>query len=98
MIECEGYKAFSGTATVNTVHGGYTESGDWLYKPEYDCWYCNGESFPASCISDIQEVERVFWRDIKYEFKALREILLTVENREEVVGLFDRIMERWGLK
>lgn len=24
----------------------------WLYKPEYDCWYGNGSSYPA----DICEV------------------------------------------
>jgi hypothetical protein len=60
MIEVEGYKMFNGTmwvtsfvetpknATINYIEG------SWLYKPEYDCWYCNGRSYPA-CICTIVE-------------------------------------------
>lgn len=31
--------------------------GTWLYKPDYDCWYVNGRSYPANIVSDIQDDE-----------------------------------------
>ena len=43
MLSCEGYKMFKGIMKVNTG----TVEGIWLYKPEYDCWYCGGSSYPA---------------------------------------------------
>lgn len=43
MLKCEGYKMFKGTMKVNDK----VIMGVWLYKPEYDCWYCNGSSYPA---------------------------------------------------
>ncbi len=59
MLKCEGYKMFYGAATVTPV----TKSlkpieviGTWLYKPEYDCWYCAGASYPAEIVSDIREM------------------------------------------
>lgn len=57
MIKVEGYKAFRGimkispkTSTIRPMN----IEGDWLYKPEYDCWYCGGRSFPAS-ICEVSE-------------------------------------------
>lgn len=50
MLSCEGYKMFLGTMKVitpNTSIASYV-AGIWLYKPECDCWYCNGNSYPAS--------------------------------------------------
>ena len=50
MLTCEGYKMFYGMATVTPVNPKFpqqTITGTWLYKPEYDCWYVNGESYPA---------------------------------------------------
>ena len=56
MLKCEGYKMFEGTATVRPVSlPPFDVTGTWLYKPEYDCWYCNGRSFPASIVTDIVE-------------------------------------------
>lgn len=64
MLQCEGYKMFKGIMKVtskfipttnvknvlNTKNNRYELiiDGTWLYKPEYDCWYCKGSSYPAS--------------------------------------------------
>ena len=56
MIECEGYKAFYGTMLIRpktSARAPFIDIGHWLYKPEYDCWYCNGHSYSA----EICEVE-----------------------------------------
>lgn len=43
-----GIKAFRGTMRIMPVKGPhFFMTGEWLYKPEYDTWYCRGESFPA---------------------------------------------------
>lgn len=58
MLKCEGYKMFKGTATIKPVNARmkpFKETGTWLYKPEYDCWYCNGSSYPAKIVTDIEE-------------------------------------------
>lgn len=50
MICVEGYKAFRGTMKVtpgNPAFPPYELTGEWLYKPDTDCWYCKGQSFPA---------------------------------------------------
>ena len=62
MIKCEGFKAFHGTATIrptNPKFPPHDETGDWLYKPEYGCWYVNGSSYPAQIVTDIREVPDV---------------------------------------
>lgn len=49
MICVEGYKAFRGTMKISPKNmEPKFVLGDWLYKPEYDCWYGNGSSYPAS--------------------------------------------------
>lgn len=57
IIEVEGFKAFRGVmkigfspATLRYIRG------DWLYKPDTECWYCDGESYPDH-ICMIMEVE-----------------------------------------
>jgi hypothetical protein len=58
MLTCEGYKMFRGTAVIKPVNRPpYTVNGTWLYKPEYDCWYVNGESYPAEIVTEIREEE-----------------------------------------
>lgn len=51
MITVEGYKAFRGLMKITPKRGAdvppFTLSGDWLYKPDTDCWYCDGRSFAA---------------------------------------------------
>lgn len=49
MICSEGYKAFRGTMRIvpkNPSMKPYELTADWLYKPEYQCWYGRGSSFP----------------------------------------------------
>lgn len=49
MIRVEGYKAFRGRMKISPINREpFHVWGDWLYKPEYDCWYCGGRSYPAS--------------------------------------------------
>ena len=50
MICVEGYKAFHGEMKITPLNpdiAPYTMTGDWLYKPDTDCWYGRGQSFPA---------------------------------------------------
>lgn len=62
MICVEGYKAFRGTMriTPNDIPPykacPHTVSGDWLYKPEYDCWYCKGSSYPAQVCEIVEDI------------------------------------------
>ena len=58
MLSCEGYKIFEGSALVTPLTNfikPFRIHGTWLYKPEYDCWYVNGRSYPAEIVSKIQE-------------------------------------------
>lgn len=63
MIKVEGYKAFRGTMRITPANinlQSITIHGDWLYKPEYDCWYCKGSSYPASiCHVEIDETKEM---------------------------------------
>ena len=52
VISVEGYKAFHGDMKIvpkNTMYSSfYICDKDWLYKPDTDCWYGDGRSFPAN--------------------------------------------------
>lgn len=52
MIEVEGFKAFRGVMRIC----GKNISGEWIYKPDTDCWYGNGWSYPA-VMCKVLEVE-----------------------------------------
>ena len=57
MIKVEGFKAFIGTMKIIPKNPRFPEQsikGEWLYKPDTDCWYCNGNSY-MSCICEIEE-------------------------------------------
>lgn len=59
LIQVEGYKAFHGSMLIapkNVEVTPITIKGDWLYKPDTECWYCNGNSFP-SCICKVVEID-----------------------------------------
>lgn len=55
MLTCEGYIMFRGVMRiVPKSHGGGLHDfgvesidmfGEWLYKRDTECWYCNGRSF-----------------------------------------------------
>lgn len=58
MIKVEGYKAFRGTMLItpkNPQFEPFTVTGEWLYKPEYDCWYCGGRSYMAGVCEVITD-------------------------------------------
>ena len=58
MLKSEGYMMFRGTARVVPMSDKFPAkdiTGDWLYKPEWDCWYVNGRSYPAKIVQDIRE-------------------------------------------
>lgn len=83
MIKCEGYKMFRGSALFtpkNTKFTPMTVKGNWLYKPEYDCWYCNGSSFPASAVSNIVDYDE----EAIGLLKALDGLTITEENAEQL--------------
>ena len=50
MIQVEGYKAFRGKMRITPVNPQFPQQeiyGEWLYKPEHNCWYGHGQSFMA---------------------------------------------------
>lgn len=56
IISVEGYKAFIGTMLVKPQYIAPDKvTGQWLYKPGADCWYCGGKSYPAK-ICEVLEV------------------------------------------
>lgn len=65
MLKCEGYKMFRGIGEVRNAKTGQlmrTERGDWLYKPEWDCWYVNGSSYPAECVVVVEDETEAGYR------------------------------------
>ena len=57
MLKSEGYMMFRGKATIVPKNDKppYTVTGDWLYKPEHNCWYVGGSSYPAEIVTNIRE-------------------------------------------
>lgn len=59
MIEVEGYKAFKGTMKI-VPKGGYIQpfevQGQWLYKPQYKCWYCDNSSYPEEICVIVKDL------------------------------------------
>lgn len=56
MIKVEGYKAFHGVMNITMANGKELNiEADWLYKPEADCWYGKGSSYPASVCTVVVE-------------------------------------------
>lgn len=58
MIKVEGYKAFHGNMLITPASGApsFVICGDWLYKPDTDCWYGAGQSFPADVCKIVAEL------------------------------------------
>lgn len=50
---------FRGTMTVTPLNGRepFTKHGTWLYKPQYDCWYCDGTNSYVARICKVKEDE-----------------------------------------
>lgn len=59
MIKVEGYKAFKGIMRIVPQRLGYEPfeiKGDFLYKPETNCWYNGGSSYPASICEVVEDL------------------------------------------
>lgn len=58
MIKVEGYKAFHGVMRFTPKSKCVSPSeieGDWLYKPDTNCWYCKGVSYPAKLCTVVRD-------------------------------------------
>ena len=58
MLKCEGYMAFRGTMRVSPTNPKFQMQeirGDWLFKPEFNCWYANGSSYPAEICEVVED-------------------------------------------
>ena len=61
VLYCEGIYMFRGTCRVVPTNKKFPEetiTGDWLYKQEYDCLYCNGRSYPADIVI-VEEIKAI---------------------------------------
>ena len=99
MIKCEGYKAFHGTAMVKPTNAKFPPfqmTGDWLYKPEYDCWYCNGSSFPAEIVTEITESMNGadLVKEIEARVEVLKDLVVSEANVQEMRGIVSNL-EKW---
>lgn len=55
VICVEGYKAFTGMMRWTPAeYPPQNIFGDWLYKPDTDCWYCRGTSYPANTCAVLE--------------------------------------------
>ena len=56
MLECEGFKMFHGLVQINARNRPMPQLiyGTWLYKPDTDCWYCGGQSYPAEIVQIVR--------------------------------------------
>lgn len=55
IFTIEGYKVFAGMMRIDWGIAVEHIRGKWLYRPDTNCWYCNGHSYPAQCCT-IAEV------------------------------------------
>ena len=59
MIKVEGYKVFRGVMKITPKTSKvkpFELEGEWLYKPDTDCWYSNGHSFCASICEVVEDL------------------------------------------
>ena len=58
MISVENYKAFHGVMRITPKTKCVTPieiEGDWMYKPEYKCWYGKGASYPENLCTVVRD-------------------------------------------
>lgn len=58
MITVENYKAFHGVMRITPKSKCVPPleiEGDWLYNPEYKCWYGNGASYTANLCTVVRD-------------------------------------------
>lgn len=58
MLQSEGFYMFRGVMKItprSSVITPFEIEADWLYKPEHDCWYGKGHSYPASICEVVKD-------------------------------------------
>lgn len=87
MISVEKYKAFKGVMEIIPIaRPSFVVYGDWLYKPDTDCWYCKGRSYPSEvCKVVSDEVKK-----LKEENEHIRQTHISHEMHEAIVEDFVR--------
>ena len=54
----ENFKDFYGVMLICPIHKPpYEVLADWKYSEKYECWYGNGESFPAEICKQKEDAE-----------------------------------------
>lgn len=58
MIKIDNYKAFHGVMRItprSMIVPEFEIEADWLYKPEYKCWYGNGSSYGEDICTVVRD-------------------------------------------
>ena len=58
MINVDNYKAFHGVMRItprSLIVPKFEIESDWLYKPEYKCWYGNGASYGEAICTVVRD-------------------------------------------
>ena len=58
MIKVDGYKAFRGVMKITPKCesvSSFELEGDWLFKPDFKCWYGCGSSFAEEICEIVKE-------------------------------------------
>lgn len=94
MLEVEGYKMFNGLMKITPKNDIplFTLAGDWLYKPEYKCWYGQGRSFGEDICSVLFDETAVKHNNGEWTTDANRpdSIICSVCNCSESVWWADK--------
>lgn len=98
MLRCEGYRMFRGSATIVPKNGKdpYEVFGDWLYKPEWKCWYCAGSSYPEEIVWNILDYQEEAVHEMVEIVDALEDMVVTEENASEVKRMVGVLKEQMG--
>ena len=70
MIKVDGYKAFRGVMRIIPQRLGwevFEVEGDWLYKPETDCWYNNGKGYERNMCQVLKDYMEADCNTVKCE-------------------------------
>ena len=102
MLKCEGHKMFCGTIVCEGDSGNrFQFTGVWLYQPEHGFWYLAptkeapwGTSVDSRWVVEIIEEDPM--EELREKVRALEDMVITDENREEARVIWERIRELVG--
>lgn len=61
MLKSEGYMMFRGIMRITTNNDEIF--GTWLFRPDTDCWYCRGWSYPKSICYVLEDEDAKNYKD-----------------------------------